>query len=175
MKDVMFEKSFERVIGHEGNYQAMPNDRGNWTKGVVGEGELKGTKFGISAMTYPDTDIQNLTIDDAKRIYFSDFWIPISVISLPEAMLYQYFDATINHGRHNAAKMLQRAIGAEPDGIVGAATLQAVRESGKGLPQLFIAERIAFYTQVKTFDSYGKGWMNRVSENLKYLVEDQKS
>ena len=47
----MFDKVFNRVIGHEGGFQNMHHDRGNWTGGKVGEGELKGTKFGLSAMT----------------------------------------------------------------------------------------------------------------------------
>ena len=69
----MFNKVFDRVIGHEGGFQADPKDRGNWTSGVVGQGELKGTKFGLAAMTYPHLDIKNLTVDQAKAIYFEDW------------------------------------------------------------------------------------------------------
>lgn len=31
------------------------------------------TKYGIRK-TYPDLDIPNLTLDEAKKIYFYDFW-----------------------------------------------------------------------------------------------------
>ena len=39
----MFEKSFGRVFRNEGGFQKDPKDRGNWTSGKVGVGELKGT------------------------------------------------------------------------------------------------------------------------------------
>ena len=176
MQDKMFEKSFDRVIGHEGGFQKMHGDRGNWTSGAVGKGELKGTKFGLSAMTYPDLDIESLTVEDAKGIYYRDWWLSvpnIAVISLSDAMLYQMFDAAINHGQKNAYKILQRAVGVDDDGIFGRKTLKAIGGIDElSLPLLFIAERISFFTKIKTFDEYGRGWMNRMAENLKYAVED---
>jgi len=41
-----FDLAFDRVIGHEGGYTDDPRDRGNWTGGATGRGELKGTKYG---------------------------------------------------------------------------------------------------------------------------------
>lgn len=173
MRDKMFEKSFDRVIGHEGGFQNMRKDRGNWTGGAVGAGELKGTKFGISAMTYPELDIESLTAEEAKRIYYRDWWFQISAMCLPSEMEYQMFDASINHGRHNAVKILQRAVGVDDDGVFGVLTRAAIRKFHEtSLPVLFIAERISFFTQIKTFDEYGRGWMNRMAENLKLAVED---
>ena len=40
----IFDKTFERSMGHEGGYQCDPKDRGNWTGGEVGKGVNKGTK-----------------------------------------------------------------------------------------------------------------------------------
>lgn len=45
----MFNKFLERVIEHEGGYTDNPKDPGNWTGGEVGKGELKGSKYGLSA------------------------------------------------------------------------------------------------------------------------------
>jgi hypothetical protein len=42
-----------------------------WTTGIIGKGICKGTKYFISAMTYPDLDIKNL-LDQAKAIYKRD-------------------------------------------------------------------------------------------------------
>lgn len=47
----MFDVVFERLMPHEGGFQCDPKDRGNWTGGRVGVGELKGTNRGIAAMT----------------------------------------------------------------------------------------------------------------------------
>lgn len=40
-----FNTVFDRVLGHEGGFQNMKSDRGNWTSGKVGVGTLKDTKF----------------------------------------------------------------------------------------------------------------------------------
>lgn len=169
----MFYKSFERVIGHEGGYTDDPNDRGNWTSGKVGEGELKGTKFGISAMSYPHLDIKNLTLDEAQTIYFNDFWVKNGIDQLPKAMQYQMFDASINHGFRNATKMLQRAVDVADDGIIGKNTMKAVGQYDQlNLVLLFNNERLKFYTKIRTWSQYGKGWARRVAGNLKIGSED---
>ena len=151
----------------------MHGDRGNWTSGIVGVGVLKGTKFGVSAMSYPSIDIEGLTVEAAKIIYFNDWWSPLKMDYLSFAMQYQMFDAAINHGRVSATKMLQRAIGANDDGFIGPVTIAAKNKVDiNDLLMLFISERITFFTQVKTFDLYGKGWMNRMSLNLKLATQD---
>jgi lysozyme family protein len=169
----MFNKAFDRVIGHEGGFTDDPDDRGNWTGGAIGVGELKGTKFGLSAMTYPDVDIKNLTVEQAKVIYKRDWWDKIGLDKMRPAMQYQFFDAAINHGTHNAAKMLQRAVDAFPDGIIGPNTMANIKATDlNDLLMLFLAERIEFYTNIKTFDKYGKGWTRRIAGNLRLAAED---
>jgi hypothetical protein len=37
----------------EGGLSMDERDPGNWTGGAIGKGELRGTKYGISAQTYP--------------------------------------------------------------------------------------------------------------------------
>ncbi len=69
-----FEMAVAVVLRHEGGFQRDPGDRGNWTGGAVGLGELRGTKFGISAASYPGEDIEGLTEERAREIYYKDFW-----------------------------------------------------------------------------------------------------
>lgn len=171
----MFYTSFERVIGHEGGFTNDKDDRGNWTSGVIGKGELKGTKYGISAMSYPNLDIENLTLEQAQSIYFEDFWTGNGIDLLPKAMQYQMFDASINHGYRNAAKMLQKAVEVDDDGIIGNKSLAAISQfDGLSLAILFNHQRLTFYTGIKTWNNYGKGWARRVAENLKLAIEDSK-
>ena len=54
MKD--FNEIIEKVLEHEGGYVNDPKDLG---------GE---TKYGITKRFYPDIDIKNLTIEQAKDI-----------------------------------------------------------------------------------------------------------
>ena len=36
----------------------------------------------------------------------------------------------------------------------------------------FNAERLEFYTKLKTFSSFGRGWANRVAGNLRWAAQD---
>lgn len=172
-----FDTAFERVIGHEGKFQNHRSDRGNWTSGRVGEGELRGTKFGISAMTYPLEDIVNLTIERAKFLYKRDFWDRYNLSRFHSALQYQMFDIAVNHGFGNAARMLQRALDVLDDGSIGDITMGAyhlmINTRGiDDLLKLLNAERIRFFTRLSTFNDYGRGWMNRVADNLVYAAHD---
>lgn len=171
--EAMFETTFERIIGNEGTFQDDPKDRGNWTSGIIGQGQLKGTKYGIAAMTYPSLDIKNLTVDDAKKIYYNQWWIPLKMNQFPRALQYQMIDASINHGMHETSKMLQRAIGANPDGILGPVSISTLnRLDVNDVLMLFLSYRLEFMTNIRTWDTYSKGWTRRVAHNLRYAAKD---
>lgn len=170
---VTFDLCFDRLIGHEGKFTDYRNDRGNWTSGRVGVGELKGTKFGISAMTYPHLDIKGLTVEDARVIYERDFWLRAGADQYDGAIGYQVFDAAVNHGIGNAIRILQRAVKVADDGDVGPITLKAVQSmTATDVLMRFNAARIRFYTKLSTWADFGKGWMNRVAGNLDYGADD---
>lgn len=168
-----FDIAFERVVGHEGGFQNDPKDRGNWTTGVIGKGVNKGTKYGISAMSYPNEDIKNLTLERAKELYKRDFWDKNNVESFHKSVQFQMFDAAVNHGRGNAARMLQRAIKVADDGIIGNQSLSAYKKMVENDILLrFLAERLEFMTKLSTFATYGRGWSARIAENLRLAAED---
>ena len=48
MSKLTFDEAFKRLIGHEGRFTNDRNDRGNWTTGIIGKGQLKVTKYGKS-------------------------------------------------------------------------------------------------------------------------------
>ena len=169
----MFSESFRRVFDNEGGYTKDRRDRGNWTSGKVGVGALKGTKYGISAMTYPHLDIKNLSLNRARDIYYRDWWEKLQMGTLPKVLQYQMFDAAINHGMFNATKILQRAVGVNADGKIGRVTMNAVmKHDNNDILLLFLSERLAFMTRVKTWKVYGKGWARRIAHNLKLGAKD---
>jgi lysozyme family protein len=142
-------------------------DRGNWTGGKVGVGELKGTKFGISAAAYPGEDIAGLTLERVKILYKRDYWGPAGCDVVPDNIKFDLFDAAVNSGVRGAIRMLQRAVRENPDGVLGPKTLQAIGslDSTKALLR-FNAGRLATYTNDTGWDEYGKGWINRVATNM---------
>jgi lysozyme family protein len=168
-----FDTAFERSLNSEGVFQDDHEDRGNWTSGKIGVGELKGTKFGISAMTYPHLDIKNLTAEQAKEIYYEDWWLKFGMEQFHPAMQYQMFDAAINHGMYNATRIVQRAVKEKSDGIIGPRTLGSVRNTDlNDLLMQFLAERLIFMTDSRTWGRYGRGWARRIAHNLKFAAHD---
>lgn len=169
---VTFDLAFQRTIGHEGGFSIDKNDPGNWTGGKVGVGTLKGTKFGIASNTYPNLDIKNLTIQQAKVIYKRDWWdkMPTTIHS---AIVFQLWDFAINAGLNRAVRALQAAAGTTVDGAIGPKTIQAVNSMDVHAVIFKLnAERLKHYTSLKNWSKYGGGWANRVAQNLMYAAID---
>lgn len=151
-----FDEAFDRLIDHEGGYVNDPKDPG---------GE---TKFGISKRQYPGLDIKNLTREDARLIYGSDYWGRARCDELLPSVAYQVFDGAVNSGIENSVRWLQRALGVADDGHVGPTTMCAASNMDACQTiRLFNAERLIFLTKLTTFDRFGRGWTRRVADNLK--------
>lgn len=162
-----FDQAFTIVVGHEGGYDATEGDPGNWTGGRVGDGQLRGTKFGISAAAYPTLDIANLALADAQAIYRRDYWDPVAGDRLDPPLALLVFDAAVNNGRGRAARWLQDAVGAVADGMIGDQTLAAVgayvaAHGGAALCGEFMAQRLAFMAALPSWRLFGLGWARRL-------------
>lgn len=168
-----FDQAFERLIGHEGKFTNDRQDRGNWTTGVIGKGQLNGTKYGISAMTYPDLDIKSLSLEQAKNIYKRDWWDKINADQIDSALVFQVWDFAINAGMGTAKRKLQLAVGVLDDGIIGNLTILAINKADfNDILLKFNAERLKYYTSLSTWSRYGKGWTLRVASQLNYAAMD---
>lgn len=158
-----FDDCFEKVVGHEGGYTADRMDRGNWTGGEVGKGELKGTKFGISAAAYPTLNIAALTVEEAKDIYLRDYWLKMRLDDMPNPIRYELFDFAVNSGVGAAAEALQGAVGALRDGSVGPKTIAAVQKADLAeLQRHLFVERAMVFALSPNDRYYGRGWYARL-------------
>jgi lysozyme family protein len=160
----VFDRAFQYVVSPdvEGDLSLSTNDPGNWTGGHVNAGQLRGTKYGISAAQYPELNISQLTLDDARAIYLKDFWNAGHCDQLPGELAFCFFDACVNEGVAASAKVLQRALGIEVDGIIGPATIHAVHElNEEDLVVYFQGERILSYSDMTLWHSDGRGWTRR--------------
>lgn len=81
-----FERAVGFVLAHEGGYSNNPADPG---------GE---TKYGISKRAYPNLNIAALTEDDAKTIYYRDYWEPSGAAELPLPLSAAVLDTAVNQG-----------------------------------------------------------------------------
>jgi lysozyme family protein len=151
-----FDDAFEKLLGHEGGFVDDHRDNG---------GE---TKSGISTRAYPGEDIAGMTIDRAKTIYLRDYWGPAGCDALPDALKLQVFDTAVNSGVRQAVKMLQRAAGADADGVLGPRTLLALQSMpALRLVSRFNGERLALLADLPDWPAFGRGWARRVASNLK--------
>jgi lysozyme family protein len=168
-----FDDAFEKLIGHEGGFTESPKDPGNWTGGKVGVGICKGTKFGISAKSYPDLDIKNLTLEQAKSIYRRDFWEKCWTDKLPECVRFDVFDAAVNSGVRQAGKFVQLAAGMdgqEVDGMIGSNSIKAVAKiDPQVLDKRISGYRLKYMASLKIWPDFGRGWAARIATNL---IED---
>ena len=170
---IEFDKAFDRLIGHEGNYSNEVDDPGNWTGGRIGKGELKGTKFGIAANTYGDLDIEHLTLAAAKDIYYRDWWLKAGADHFDAAVVFQLWDFAINAGMPTSIRALQRAASVADDGNVGPLTIKAVQAmEPNDVLMRFCAQRLRYYTSLSTWKTFGRGWTRRVAGQLDYAAED---
>lgn len=128
MTSAAFEEFFARVFQAEGDLSLDPADSGNWTGGICKIGELKGTKYGISAAQFPTLDIENLTIFQARDIYYNQYWLDPGFWRLQTALGVRVADVGVTAGSATATKMLQRAVNAVCTGTVAPRRLAPWRE-----------------------------------------------
>jgi lysozyme family protein len=166
-----FDDAFTAVVNVEQGFTNDPRDSGNWTGGACNVGTCKGTKYGVSAASYPTLDIASLTLADAQAIYKRDFWDKLHGDELDPSLAFQVFDAAVNCGVGTAARWLQRAAQVAQDGDIGPASLAAI----KALEPWRVAARLDAYRLLSNarapgFATYGKGWEIRVANNLLTLA-----
>lgn len=157
--DERFDRFFTRLMKYEGGYVNDPDDIG---------GE---TKYGICKKSYPHLNIKSLTVDDAKAIYFRDYYIPMCIASIPEEELaWQVFDFGVNAGNGRSVRMLQKLVGAFPDGSIGKKTLGKIEDYTGEYPLWleFLGERLKYY-KMNTIKrpknrKFLKGWALRSLE-----------
>lgn len=153
-----FDKAFERLIGHEGGYVNHPQDPG---------GE---TNFGITKRSYPAEDIRGMTLERAKAIYLRDFWDRAGCGYVPASAAFDLFDMAVNSGVKPAIMAMQRAIGADADGVIGPKTLMLLNYVDPlRFRMRFNGHRLQLMSSLPTWPAFGRGWANRIAKNL---IED---
>ena len=151
MSETVFNTAFNLILINEGGYVNDPHDKG---------GE---TKYGISKRAYPNIDIKNLSIEQARAIYHRDYWLRCKCEFLPDALSVAVFDYAVNSGVKRAIKDLQRCLGVSVDGIIGNQTIGAANR----IPQRkvlsdYLDTRLNYLMSLKSWARYGNGWGKRI-------------
>ena len=161
-----FDKIIEFILSIEGGYVNNPNDPG---------GE---TKYGISKRRYPNLDIKNLTKEQAKQLYYKDYWHPSKSYALPSRIDAIHFDAAVNLGIKRANKLLQQSVNNISkhklivDGIIGPKTLGTIVaiKDYKLLEKEYLLQRIFYYFKIgRRLRKFFYGWIARIVKLSKFI------
>jgi len=149
-----FDISFKKTMNFEGGYVNDPDDRG---------GE---TKYGISKKSFPNLNIRELTLNEAKDLYRNNYWDKIEGNFIHNQELADLlFDTAVNIGLTGSVKMLQRILGINDDGIVGSITLKHINQykESECLADRYRLARIKYYYDItnKKNKKFFYGWIRR--------------
>lgn len=159
MKD-HFVQCLALVLKHEGGFVNNPKDPGGRTN------------LGVTQKVWEDwvrhevteAEMMALKITDVAPLYKTNYWDKISGDSLPLGVDYATFDMAVNSGVSRAAKTLQQVLGVGADGKIGQATIDACEAANAREVATGVCEaRLAFLQSLSTYDTFGKGWSNRVA------------
>jgi len=162
-----FDEALEHLLKHEGGWVNHPSDPG-------GETNMGVTKrVWEEWVGHPVKTMKTLTPTDVAPLYKRKYWDRIKGDDLPSGVSYCVFDAAVNSGTGRAAKWLQEAVGAIPDGAIGPKTLDMVYDANPAdLINRMCDIRQSFLEGLGTFETFGKGWTRRVSEVRKIALEN---
>lgn len=140
-----FEDAIKTTLKHEGGFVNDPDDPGGATNFGVSlrfvKNELEGTKIGDIEFDLSGDgkvnadDIKNITREMAIAVYFKAFW-DRRYEELSDPLGGKYFDLSVNMGKGQATKLVQRACKAvgkpvDVDGGLGPQTMAALKAANQ--------------------------------------------
>jgi lysozyme family protein len=158
-----FHACWAALLGNEGGYVDNPADPGGATNWGI-------TQAVARAHGYAG-DMRELPQSLAESIAKAEYWDAVQGDQLPAPLDFQVLDGAYNSGTGQSARWLQRLIGVAIDGDIGPLTIKAVQSMCElhGVDTLILgynAQRLDFLTSLNTWETFGRGWANRIAHNL---------
>ncbi len=181
-----FDLAYEHVKKWEGGYVNNKNDKGGATNFGISikfledfhqtrTGQVLLGKMNIHKVNVET--IKNLTLEQAKAIYKKAFWEDTNISKLPLKFAIVVFDFAVNSGSYAGARILQRAINADVDGIIGPLTITQAKikaeENEQAVLETMFKYREDFYNNIVKRNAsqkvFLKGWLNRLNSLVEYV------
>lgn len=149
-----FMSAWAELLGNEGGYTVDDGGPTNW--GIT---EAVARRNGYSG------DMRDLPRDVAMNIAQKEYWLLNHCDQFSDEVAFQVLDAAYNGG--SPARWLQKAVGVPVDGVIGPVTIQAVNSANQDkVVMRFLSYRLTYLTSLSVWQTYGKGWSNRIAHNL---------
>ena len=160
-----FKTAFAHLLILEGGFVNDPDDKG----GV--------THYGLSTRANPEIDIASLTQAQAQGIYWEKYWCANHCDQLPQPLAFALFDGVVNHRAITARRLLQKALGVNPDGVLGPVSLRvAAKADGKQTLSRYFAARANLYHQLIQANSsqakFAMGWFKRLFKVQQFILQE---
>ena len=153
-----FQTCVDIVLAHEGGYADHPSDPG----GAANWGITRATLEAWRGAPVTKADVRNLSEEEAREIYFANYWNALSCDALPPGVDCVVFDFGVNAGPARAARLLQRVVAVKADGVVGPETVQAAASTDPAhVIRALSALRLDYYRSLATWKVFGRGWRAR--------------
>lgn len=153
-----FKASLAAVLKSEGGNDDDPADHGGRTSRGIIQREYDAWRV---EHHQPKRDVWKADQSEIDAIYHDEYWNPHCDL-LPVGADYLLFNMNVNAGPSRGAKILQQALGVNPDGRIGPITREAIRAADpKKLIEDYSAKSRAFYLGLHQ-PRFTKGWLNRV-------------
>jgi hypothetical protein len=160
-----FSACLKIVLKHEGGYVNHPRDPGGRTN------------LGVTQRVWEDWSgkpaneaiMRDLTVPMVAPLYRAKYWNKVRGPDLPPGLDLHVFDFGVNAGPARAIRYLQIMVGTNPDAQFGPATKRALSNY---LDQYGTAKAIRrygelreqYYRSLRTFATFGRGWLRRNRE-----------
>lgn len=166
-----FETALAETLKWEGGFVNHPEDPGGMTyKGITAKTYAEFTGRRLATIT--EKEMRELSDEIVQQIYKRKYWDAVKADQLPDGLDILAFDFAVNSGPTRAIKELQQCLNVSVDGILGPITLKHI--STFPIEQIlkeYVQARVDFLKQIKTFSTFGKGWMRRVA-GIEVLAKD---
>jgi lysozyme family protein len=159
-----FDRCLIELLKHEGGYSNHPQDKGGRTN------------LGVTQRVYEawighpvsEQIMRSLTPQHVRALYKANYWDAVKGDDLPAGVDMCVFDFAVNAGVNRASRYLQMMTGATADGQVGPNTLRQLQQYVLTHDLQHAVDRYqdlreAYYRKLKTFPTFGKGWLRRVA------------
>lgn len=154
-----FDRCFDWLMANEGRYSNDPADPGGET--------MWGITKAVARQCGYAGEMRQMPLEVARRIYHALYWQDW-MCNAEMPLCFELFDAAVNVGPATAAKLLQRALGVQVDGIIGPKTMAAASAmSTVRLWALYSATMLEYRASLPHWSRFGRGWSNRIAANLR--------
>ena len=165
--DAVFRRALAFTLRYEGGYVNHPKDPGGATMKGITQATYNAWR---RARALARRAVAYIRSEEVEEIYRRRYWNVMRCDDIAAAspeLAICLFDFGVNSGPARAVKYLQRSALVNADGIIGPKTIvaifNAVRKDERQFVRSYIATRETFVRGLRTWKTFGRGWMNRLN------------